>query len=161
LRTVDAEQLTIVNREFLIQSDQVFDKKLTQAGNLGVLAADSPLSYIAKLNLLTSLNANYLIDTLDPLQRATHDLCADEHLMFKDKKIPEVHPYHLHAQHLYEHDLFRISPEVRALERENAQAYKVLLEAIESHCKEHQKFLQETNSQNANAKAAFTGTAKR
>lgn len=161
LSHVDAEQLTIVNREFLIQSDQVFDKKLTQAGNLGILAVDSPLSYIAKLNLLTSLNANYLIDSLDPLQRSTHDLCSDEHLQFKNSKIPEVMPYHLHAQHVYEHDLFRISPEVRALERENASKYKALLEAIENHCKEHQKYLQQTNSQNANAKAALTGTAKK
>ena len=66
LTDVDAEQITIVNREFLMQSDQVFDKKLQQAGNFGIYAVDSPLSYKAKCEFLNSIKANYLIDTLDP-----------------------------------------------------------------------------------------------
>lgn len=160
LCNVDAEQITIVNREFLIQSDQVFDKKLTQAGNLGILAMDSPLPYMAKVELLNSLQANYLIETLDPLQRATHDLCNDEHAYLKEKKIPKVEPYHVHAQHLYEHDIFRISPFVRNLEKTDKASYDALIQAIDQHCQEHIKYVQESNEQNVNAKAAFKGTAK-
>lgn len=161
LSYVDAEQITIVNREFLIQSDQVFDKKLTQVGNLGILAVDSPLSYLSKVNLLTSLQANYLIDTLDPMQRSTHDLCNDEHYELKQKTVPDVMPYHAHQQHMYEHNLFRISPEVRNLKIIDEQEYRKLIEAIDTHCKAHEKFLEKSNVQNEHAKAAFTGTAKK
>lgn len=161
LREVDAEQITIVNRDFLIQSDQVFDKKFMQAGNMGLLAMDSPMSYISKVNLLNSLQANYLIDTLDPMQRATHDLCNDEHQQLKNKTIPNVESFHVHEQHMYEHNLFRISPELRRLRDTDETAYAQLMQAIEAHCEQHQKYLQQNSVQNENAKAVFAGTAKK
>ena len=163
LTDVDAEQITIVNREFLMQSDQVFDKKLQQAGNFGIYAVDSPLSYKAKCEFLNSIKANYLIDTLDPEQRATHDLCDEENYsMLKDHQVPEVEEFHKHAEHLYEHNLFRISPEVRKLQKEDPKQYKAFQQAIQSHIEQHQKFSQQTANQDVytNAKAALGTTRK-
>lgn len=161
LTDVDAEQITIVNREFLMQSDQVFDKKLQQAGSFGLYAVDSPLSYRAKVSFLNSIKANYLVDTLDPEQRATHDLCDDENCqLYKDKTVPEVAQFHKHDLHIYEHNLYRISPEIRKLAKENPKAHAAFQQAMDTHIENHQKFLQQTSNEDvyANAKAAL-GTA--
>lgn len=161
LDDVDAEQITIVNREFLMQSDQVFDKKLQQAGNFGLYAIDSPMPYRAKVSFLESIKANYLIDTLDPEQRATHDLCDEENTqLFKDHTVPEVASFHKHDLHIYEHNLFRISSEARKLAKEDPKAHQAFQQAMDMHIQEHQKFLQQSSNQNVyeNAKAAL-GTA--
>lgn len=162
LQDVDAEQMTIVNRDFLMKSDQVFDKKLQQAGNFGLYNPQSGMSYSSKIELLNSMHASYLKDTLDPMERNTHDLCLEEQeKMIEGKEIPEVYSYHQHAQHISEHNLFRISPEVRCLEGRDKKAWKLLQEAIEAHVKEHQKYLEQTQQGDviANAKDALRRTA--
>ena len=164
LTDVDAEQITIVNREFLMQSDQVFDKKLQQAGSFGLYAADSPLSYKAKLGFLNSIKANYLLDTLDPEQRATHDLCDEEnYTVFKEHTVPEVASYHKHDLHLYEHNLYRISPEARKLAKEDPKAHAAFQQAMDMHIQEHQKYMQQSSNKDvyANAKAALNTAGKR
>lgn len=168
LMDVDAEQLTIVNRDFLMTSDQVYDKKLQQAGNLGLYNPQSGLTYQSKIEFLNAMHASYLKDTLDPMERATHDLCLEENQQMKDgngkdnKIIPEAQEWHKHAQHIAEHDLFRISPEVRCLEAEDPKAYRLLQEAISNHIKQHEKFMQNSQQGNVidNAKAALNGTAR-
>lgn len=163
LQGVDPEQLSIINREFLMTNDQVFDKKLQQAGNFGLYNPNSGLSYRAKKQVLDSMKASYLIDTLDPQERATYDLCMDEQRQFMDNKIPEVFPYHEHAQHIAEHNIFRISPEVRCLREKDEKKYNLLQEALEKHIGEHQKYLEQNQQSNviADAKEALKGTTRR
>lgn len=163
LQEVDPEQLTIVNREFLMTSDQVFDKKLQQAGNFGLYNPQSGLSYRAKKQVLDSMKASYLIDTLDPQERATYDLCMDEQNQFMDDKIPDVFQYHEHARHIAEHNIFRISPEVRCLRDKDEKKWKLLQEALDQHIGEHQKYIEQSNQGDviANAKEALKGTARR
>lgn len=161
LADVDAEQITIVNREFLMTSDQVYDKKLQQAGNFGLYAVDSPLSYQAKCSFLNSIKANYLIDTLDPEQRATHDLCDEENYILKDDhQVPKVEEFHNHADHIKEHNLFRISPQIRELKHKDPKVYEAFQQAMQTHIDQHTKFLSESSNQDiyTNAKAAL-GTA--
>ena len=163
LQDVDPEQLSIINREFLMTSDQVFDKKLQQAGNFGLYNPQSGLSYSAKKQVLDAMKASYLIDTLDPQERATYDLCRDEQRQFMDGKQPEVFDYHEHERHIAEHNLFRISPEVRCLREKDEKKWKLLQEALDAHIKEHQQYLQKSQEGNviANAKEALKGTAKK
>ncbi len=164
LDDVDAEQLSIINREFLMQSDQVHDKKLKQAHEMGLYNPQTSMPYGAKLELLNALGANYLTDTLNPQERATHDLCVDEHqVLLENDHTVKAEPYHLHEQHIYEHNLFRISPEVRCLEKKDAKKFQVLQDAIQAHLDQHQSFLQQnqSNSVYANAKASLTSTAPR
>ncbi len=157
LQDVDPEQLSIINRDFLMTSDQVFDKKLQQAGNFGLYNPNSGLSYRAKKQILDSMKASYLIDTLDPQERATYDLCMDEQRQFMDGKQPEVFDYHEHARHIAEHNIFRISPEVRCLKERDEKKWKLLQEALGAHIAEHQKYLEQTQQGNviANAKEAL------
>lgn len=163
LQGVDPEQLTIINRDFLMTSDQVFDKKLQQAGNFGLYNPQSGLSYHAKKEVLDSMKASYLIDTLDPQERATYDLCMDEQRQFMDGKQPEVFEYHEHARHISEHNIFRISPEVRCLREKDEKKWKLLQEALDAHVKEHQKYLEQSQQGDviANAKEALKSTTKK
>lgn len=163
LQGVDPEQLSIINREFLMTSDQVVDKKLQQAGNFGLYNPQSGLSYRAKKEVLDSLKASYLIDTLDPQERATYDLCMDEQRQFMDGKQPEVFDYHEHARHIAEHNIFRISPEVRCLKEKDEKKWKLLQEALSAHIAEHQKYLEQSQQGDviANAKEALKGTTRR
>ena len=163
LQGVDPEQLTIINREFLMKNDQVFDKKLQQAGNFGLYNPQSGMSYRAKKQVLDSMKASYLIDTLDPQERATYDLCMDEQRQFMDSKQPEVFAYHEHARHISEHNIFRISPEVRCLREKDEKKWKLLQEALEAHIAEHQKYMEQTQQGDviANAKEALKGTARK
>jgi len=163
LQDVDAEQLTIVNRDFLMKNDQVFDKKLQQAGNFGLYNPQSGLSYTSKVELLNSMHASYLKDTLDPEERNTHDLCLEEQQAMIDGNIPEVFDYHKHEQHIAEHNLFRISPEVRCLKVEDEKAWKLLQEAVDQHIKQHQQYMQQEQQGDviAKAKEALKSTAKK
>ena len=159
LAGVNPEKITIVNREFLMQSDQAVEKKLQQIMSFGMFNPESQMSYTSKLELLNSLRATFLVDTLDPVERATHDLCDDEHLiLLHENTVPKAEEFHVHAQHLVEHNLFRISPEVRTLAKENPEAYKALQDAIDMHIQEHQKFQKEREDSNvySNAKAAMS-----
>ena len=164
LEGVDAEQVTIINRDFLMKSDQVFDKKLQQAGNFGLYNPESGLSYTAKIELLNSMHASYLRDTLDPAERNNHDLiCWENDLMLNNKEIPQAYDYHKHEQHITEHNNFRMSPEVRCLKDKDEKAWKMLQEAIEAHIQQHKKFVQQSQQGNVlqNAKDALKGTAKK
>lgn len=163
LGDVDAEQITIVNQDFLMKSDQVFDKKLQQAGQFGLYNPQSGLAYSSKLEFLNAMHASYLKDTLDPMERATHDLCLEEQeAALEGKEIPQAEEWHEHNLHLAEHRLFRISPEVRCLKEKDQKAYELLQEALNIHIKQHQDFIQKTNQGNviANAKEALKGTTK-
>jgi hypothetical protein len=144
LKGIYCENLTIVNREFLMQSDQTVDKKMQQAMGLGMFAPNTGMSYIAKLELLNSMRATYLQDTLDPLERATHDLVDEENtiMMFK-MEVPNVEKFHNHAQHLVEHNLYRISPAVRKLQEDDPKKHKALLDALAMHIEQHEKFASE------------------
>lgn len=164
LGEVNAEQLTIVNREFLMKNDQVFDKKLQQAGNLGLYNPQANISFISKLEFLDALQANYLKDTLDPMQRATHDLVEEEHMrLLNENVVPTAEKYHIHQQHIEEHELFRISPEVRCLQTSDPNKYAKVLEAIESHIEQHKKMMDQNQKGNvfADAKDALRGTARK
>lgn len=159
LEGVNAEQLMIVNRDFLIHSDEVIDKKLQQAAGMGMFNPQSGMQYTSKLELLNTMKANYLIDTLDPLERATHDLCSEENrLLIVKKEVPKVEEFHVHQQHIAEHNLFRLSPEIRKLKEDNPDEYKAFTEAIELHIQQHQTFLQNSNNANMfnNAKAIMS-----
>jgi hypothetical protein len=147
-----------------MQNDQIFDKKLQQAGNLGLYNPQSGLSYQSKIEFLNSMHASYLKDTLDPVERATHDLCIEENdEAIQGNKMPDAEEYHMHNQHIASHNLFRISAEARKLKRDNPQLYKLFDEAISAHIKQHENFLQNKSQGDVfnNAKAALKGTANK
>lgn len=162
LDNVDPEQLTVANRDFLMQDDQLVDKKLQRATELGLYDPSRNLSYISKLHLVEALQSNYLVDTLDPNQKATHDLIESEHFqMLETDNLPQAEYYHIHEQHIVEHNIFRISPEVRMLSETDPDKYKILMEALDSHIKQHEKFNAKTQQTESykNAKAVFGSTA--
>ena len=162
LEHVDPEQVAIVNRDFLMQNDQILDKKMLQAANLGLYNPELHLPYVAKLQMLDSLQSNYLRETLDPEERATHDLVEEEHsLIWERKTTPSAEQYHSHKQHLYEHNLFRISPEVRMLKDADPEKYEVIMESLKAHTAQHSQFEEGQNSHNSynDAKAFLGGTA--
>jgi hypothetical protein len=158
LEKVDAEQVTIVNREFLMKNDQIFDKKLQQAGNFGLYNPQSGLTYTSKVEFLNAMHASYLKDTLDPMERATHDLCKEEQeQLLNGNEIPEVEDWHRHEMHIQEHELFRISPEVRCLKSCDEKKWKLLQEGLNMHIKKHQELMQKNQQGDviANAKEAL------
>jgi hypothetical protein len=149
LKDVSADHLTIVNREFLMQSDQTIDKKLQQAMGIGLYNPQAGIPFQAKLEFLNSLRATYLQDTLDPLERATHNLIEEEnHSIFEKMLVPKVETFHVHAQHIYEHNLFRISPAVRKLAHEDPKKHGSLMEALALHVEEHEKLAAEMQPNN-------------
>jgi hypothetical protein len=162
LEEVDVEQLTIVNREFLMQSDQIYDKKLQQANQLGLYNAQMNLSYISKKEMLNAIKANYLKDTLDPKERANHELIETEHFMILESKKADVEQFHNHEQHIYEHDLFRLSPELLVLKDKDPKKYDLILQSLNEHIQTHQKFVQKNQGQNVydGAKAFMKSTAQ-
>lgn len=156
LADVNPELITIVNREFLMQSDQAVEKKLNQVVGLGMYAPDNYMSYQSKIEMLNSLRATFLVDTLDPVERATHDLIEEENAqLMQGGDTPTAEAFHVHAQHIVEHNLFRISPEVRQLKQDNPERYKALQEAIDLHIKEHEEYESKKQQSNVyqNAKA--------
>lgn len=155
LRGIDPENLEIVNREFLMQSDQARQLKMTQASNLGVYNPQGGLSYITKLEILDSLNSGYLKDTLDPIERANHDCIRDEQQDLLDKIDIEVHDYDNHEQHILEHTVFRLSAQVRSLKKSDPELYEYVQESMKKHIEEHSKFKQDTSNKGVyeNAKA--------
>lgn len=162
LKNVDAEQLSIVNRDFLVQDDQTVDKKLQQAMQIGLYNPQLNLSYVSKIHMLEAMQGNYLLDTLDPSEKAQHDLIESEHFeMLEKKNIPSAEDYHIHDQHILEHNLFRVSPEVRLLKESEPERYKMIMEMIQAHLDQHMKFKagREQQSSYDNAKAFFGGTA--
>ena len=155
LGELDPENLEIVNREFLMQSDQARQLRMTQAANLGVYNPQSGLSYITKLEILDALNSGYLKDTLDPIERATHDQIREEHSDILEKIDVEVNDWDNHEQHILEHSLFRMSAQVRKLKKSDKALYEYVTSVLEQHISEHSKYKQDSQSQNTyqNAKA--------
>jgi hypothetical protein len=155
LGELDPENLEIVNREFLMQSDQARQLRMTQAANLGVYNPQSGLSYITKLEILDALNSGYLKDTLDPIERATHDQVREEHSDILDKIDVEVNDWDNHEQHILEHSLFRMSAQVRNLKKKDKALYEYITYTLQKHIEEHSKYKQDNQSQNTyqNAKA--------
>ena len=155
LGELDPENLEIVNREFLMQSDQARQLRMTQAANLGVYNPQSGLSYITKLEILDALNSGYLKDTLDPVERASHDQIRDEHRDILDKIDVEVNDWDNHEQHILEHSLFRMSAQVRNLKKKDKALYEYVVSTLQNHIAEHSKYKQDAQSQDTyqNAKA--------
>lgn len=161
LAEVNPELITIVNREFLMQSEQAIEKKLGQVMNLGMYSPDNYMSYRSKIEMLNSLRATFLMDTLDPIERATHDLIAEENsvLLEGGTEVPDVEPFHVHAQHIVEHNLFRISPEVRRLKKDKPEQYAALQEALDLHIQAHEQYESEKQDNNVYEDAkAMEGT---
>lgn len=148
LGELDPENLEIVNREFLMQSDQARQLKMTQAANLGVYNPQSGLSYVTKLEILDALNSGYLKDTLDPMERASHDQIQSENQDIINKLDVEVNDWDTHEQHIFEHSLFRMSSQVRNLKRKDPALYEYVIYTLENHIKEHGKYVQNKKSQN-------------
>lgn len=162
LENVDAEQLSIVNRDFLVQDDQMVDKKLQQAMNLGLYAPNNKLSYMSKMHILEAMQGNYLLDTLDPNEKAQHDLIETEHFEILERdNVPDAEDFHIHDQHILEHNIFRISPEVRLLKDSEPERYKIVMEMLKIHIDQHIEFQAQNQEQTSqeNAKAFFGGTA--
>ena len=157
LGELDPENLEIVNRDFLMQSDQARQLKMTQAANLGVYNPQSGLSFLTKLEILDSLNSGYLKDTLDPIERSNHDVIRDEQRDLLDKIDIEVHDYDNHAQHILEHTVFRLSAQVRELKKKDPELYAFVQESLKKHIEEHSKFQQDTSNKSVyeNAKAVL------
>jgi hypothetical protein len=155
LGKLDPENIEIVNREFLMQSDQARQLRLTQASNFGVYNPQSGLSYLTKLEILDSLNSGYLKDTLDPIERSNHDAIRDEHSDLMEKIDIEVHDYDNHSQHILEHTVFRMSAQVRELKKKDPLLYAYVQESLKKHIGEHSKFQQDTSNKGVyeNAKA--------
>ena len=155
LKDINPEEVVIVNRDFLMQDDQILEKKMSQAAGMGVYNPQMGLSYLSKLEILDAMNSNYLKDTLDPVERATHDLVSEEHMNLLDGEFPKAEGYHKHDQHLMEHNLFRISPEVRKLKKDDKEQYELLMEALDEHIKQHEGFGKDVQQQGMyqNAKA--------
>lgn len=145
---LDPENLEIVNREFLMQSDQARQLKMTQAANLGVYNPQVGLSYVTKLEILDALNSGYLKDTLDPIERASHDQIEDEHRLIISKLDAEVNDWDNHSQHILEHSLFRMSTRVRNLKCKDKALYEYVISILNKHIAEHSKYQQDSKSQN-------------
>ncbi len=155
LGELDPENLEIVNREFLMQSDQARQLRMTQAANLGVYNPQSGLSYITKLEILDALNSGYLKDTLDPIERASHDQIREEHSDILDKIDVEVNDWDNHEQHILEHSLFRMSAQVRNLKKNDKALYEYVTSVLQEHIAKHSEYKQDSQSQATyqNAKA--------
>ena len=155
LEEVDPEELTIINREFLMNSDLVLEKKVAQAANLGVYNPQAGLSYRTKVEMLEAINSGYLQDTLDPTQRANYELIQSEQDDFLHLRSPIVEPFHDHDQHVMEHNIFRLSPLMRKLKSSDKDRYDKIRQAIDQHIDEHQKLMgaNQTNNDLQNAKA--------
>jgi hypothetical protein len=125
---------------------------------LGVFAPNTGMAYIAKLELLNSMRATYLQDTLDPLERATHDLVDEENATMMHKmEVPTVEKFHSHGQHLVEHNLYRISPSIRKLQEEDPKKYKALMDALAMHIEQHEKLNSEQRQSQQMTQANLQG----
>lgn len=146
LEEVDVEQLQIVNRDFLMKNDQYIDSKFKQAQALGVFTPQSGLTYIQKVHIMEKLHLGSILETLDPVEVQTNQIVREEHEEIELGILPEVEEWHFHQQHIYEHNLYRQSPIMRKWRKFDNKKYKLMLEQLDSHIQEHQKFVQ--NKQN-------------
>lgn len=154
---VNPEELIIVNREFLMRSDQIIEKKMMQASNFGVYNPEAGMSYRAKLEVLDMLQAGYLKDTLDPVERANWAQIQYEHTLLVKEEMLEVQPYEMHEMHLQEHTLELMSTRMIELKKKNPEEYQKFAEMLNMHISQHQEILSERQSSQVydRAKAAM------
>lgn len=152
---VDPEELIIINREFLLQSDAVIEKKVAQATNFGLYNPEFPMKYRSKLEFLEAINSGYLQDTLDPIERVNFSRVQREHARLRRKEEIHVQERELHELHVDEHVMELLSPELEQLQVTDPDRFRYVAEALRAHIEEHQHYINE-KSQSAdyeNAKA--------
>ncbi len=143
MSAVNPEELIIVNREFLMRSDQIIEKKMMQASNFGIYAPDTGMSYRAKLEVLDMIQAGYLKDTLDPVERANWSQIQYEHTMLYKEEMLEVQPYEQHEMHIQEHMLELMSTRMIELKKKEPEEYQKYAEMLNMHISQHQEILSE------------------
>lgn len=146
LESVDVEQLQIINREFLMKDDRYITSKFQQAASLGVYNPQSGLTYLQKVSIMEKMHLGAILDTLDPVEVMTNQVIREEHEEFESGGEPEVEEWHVHEQHIYEHNIYRQSPYMRMLRTFDNKKYRIMLEKIDAHIKNHQaKIKNKTN----------------
>jgi hypothetical protein len=143
MSAVNPEELIIVNREFLMRSDQIIEKKMMQASNFGIYAPDTGMSYRAKLEVLDMIQAGYLKDTLDPVERANWSQIQYEHTMLYKEEMLEVQPYEQHEMHIQEHMLELMGTRMIELKKKEPEEYQKYAEMLNMHISQHQEIVSE------------------
>jgi hypothetical protein len=72
-------------------------------------------------------------------------------------EVPTVEKFHNHAQHLVEHNLYRISPVIRKLQEEDPKKYKALMDAMAMHIEQHEKLNSEQRQSQQMSQANLQG----
>lgn len=144
LKDTDPDEVVIVNREFLMQSDQIIEKKMAQANSMGLYNPQANLSYRTKVEMLDMMQANYLKETLDPVERVNWAHAQREHKMILDGDEIEVQPFELHSMHKMEHQLFLMSEEIMRLRKEDPNEYKIVVGKLNTHIEQHDTFARQT-----------------
>jgi tetratricopeptide (TPR) repeat protein len=140
---LNPEELIIVNREFLLRSDQIIEKKMMQATQFGIYSEEAGMSYRSKLEVLDMIQAGYLKDTLNPVERANWAQIQYEHTMLYKDEVLEVQPYEMHEMHVQEHTLELMSPKMMEMKKSKPEEYAKFAEMLNMHLSEHQEFVQE------------------
>lgn len=141
IESVDIEQLQIVNRDFLMKDDQYVNSKFQQALAMGVYNPEAGLSYVQKVSIMEKLSLGSIINTLDPAEIQTNQIIREEHEEIESGIEPEVEEWHVHPQHIYEHNLYRQSPYMRKLRRFDKEQYELALEILDIHIKSHEEHI--------------------
>ena len=147
IEDIDASQIVIVNREFLMQSDQVIEKKMAQATSLGLYNPEAGLSYRSKLKALDMIQANYLSETLSPVESANWGQIQNEHKKLFCMEEIEVKHYQNHQMHIEEHQLLLMSPKLEKLKYTDKATYDFIIHTLEEHILQHQEYYQEPQQQ--------------
>jgi hypothetical protein len=144
---INPEELAIVNREFLLRSDQIIEKKMMQATQFGIYSQEVGLSYRSKLEVLDMIQAGYLKDTLNPVERANWAQVQIEHDALYKEEMLEVQPYEMHDMHVQEHTLELMSPRMLEMKRKKPEEYSKFAEMLNMHISQHQEYLQEAQNE--------------
>lgn len=150
---INPEELMIVNREFLMRSDQIIEKKMMQATQFGIYSEEMGMSYRAKLEVLDMIQAGYLKDTLNPVERANWAQVQYEHNMLYKEEMLEVQPYELHDMHVQEHTLELMSPKMMELKKKDPEQFTKYAEMLNMHISQHQELLDESSQQQVYGRA--------
>lgn len=159
LKDVDPEEIVVVNREFLMQSDQIVEKKMLQANQLGLYNPQAGLSFRTKMETLDMLQAGYLKETLDPVERANWSRIKREHFMIlnRDESV-KVEDFDLHPMHIMEHQLELMSDTMEELKRTDADLFTYVDTKLREHIDQHKELSQQSQRQRdlaVSAKGAF------
>lgn len=162
ISSIDPEEVTIVNSEFLMQNDQIIEKKMAQAGQYGLYNKESGISFRSKVETLDMLQAQYLKDTLDPIERANWGRIQTEHSKIFEKEPVEVKDYELHQMHIEEHTYQLLSPQLEELKIKDPELHAYVEQTLEMHIDEHKKLIQGDQNKSVydNAKALIPTARK-